>query len=68
MPPVVPGHQRADALHALRADGCTVTEDRTHTHARPQVKQQCPCTRHPGKDILPNTIGNMIVQAGCTSE
>ena len=65
MPPRVPGFSVADVLRAFRNDGWQTREGSRHTLA---VKDNVivPIPRHRGRDIAPNTMGNIIVQAGWT--
>lgn len=67
MPPRVPGYTLADVLRAFHNDGWTITQGSKHTLAR-KDNRVVPVPRHRGRDIPPNTMGAIIVQAGWTVE
>ena len=67
MPPSVPGYTLADVLRAFHNDGWIITEGSKHTQAR-KDDSMVPIPRHRGRDISPNTMGTIIMQAGWTVE
>ena len=67
MPPRVPGYTLAEVVRAFHTDGWTINEGSKHTQAR-KGNRMVPIPRHRGRDIPPNTMGAIIVQAGWTVE
>ena len=67
MPPRVPGYTLSEVLRAFRTDGWTISEGSKHTQAR-KGSRRVPIPRHRSRDIPPNTMGAIIVQAGWTVE
>ena len=65
MPPRVPGFTISDVLRAFRYDGWTISQGRKHTKAMKDGRMVS-IPRHHGRDIPPNTMGSIIVQAGWT--
>ena len=65
MPPRVPGFTVTDVLRAFHNDEWQIKEGGKHTKAE-KGGRSVSIPRHHGRDILPNTMGRIIVQAGWT--
>ena len=65
MPPRVPGFTITAVLRAFRNDGWTITQGSRHTFAE-KGDRRVQIPRHPGRDVAPDTMASIIVQAGWT--
>jgi len=60
MPPRVPGFTITEVLRAFRYDDWTIRQGSRHTIAEKDGRR-APIPRHLGRDIAPDTMGNIIV-------